>query len=236
MTGETDLSALIASMDPVLADEVHVFATLPLDAPAPADLTPIMSLREREGVTLIVTRAEAEAAGLEAVFPCRMITLNIHSSLEAVGFLAALLPALAAEGMGVNPVSGLLPRPPARAGRPGRRRPPRAPRAGQPRRPFLKTNLFNPFPPRTTSARLLQNGERNMLSRRHLLVAGAAVAASQVEPRARLLPPPALDLRHRQGRPPQPGRPALSLRRREPVVRGLAGLARRVGRPRAAGS
>ena len=37
-----------------------------------------------------------------------MITLNIHSSLEAVGFLAALLPALAAEGMGVNPVSGFF--------------------------------------------------------------------------------------------------------------------------------
>ncbi|CAN5132267.1 hypothetical protein BH10PSE3_BH10PSE3_21440 [soil metagenome] len=59
-------------------------------------------------MTLIVTQGEAEAAGLEAVFPCRMITLNIHSSLQAVGFLAALLPALAAEGMGVNPVSGFF--------------------------------------------------------------------------------------------------------------------------------
>jgi hypothetical protein len=108
MTGETNLSALIAAMDPVLADEVHVFATLPVGAPTPAGLTPVMTFREREGVTLIVTRAEAEVAGLEAVFPCRMITLNIHSSLEAVGFLAALLPALAAEGMGVNPVSGFF--------------------------------------------------------------------------------------------------------------------------------
>lgn len=108
MTGETNLSALIASMDPVLADEVHVFATLPHGAPTPAGLTPVMTFHEREGVTLIVTRAEAEAAGLEAVFPCRMITLNIHSSLEAVGFLAALLPALAARGMGVNPVSGFF--------------------------------------------------------------------------------------------------------------------------------
>jgi hypothetical protein len=67
-----------------------------------------MTFREREGVTLIVTRAEAEVAGLDAAFPCRMITLNIHSSLEAVGFLAALLPALAAEGAGVNPVSGFF--------------------------------------------------------------------------------------------------------------------------------
>ncbi|WP_165185363.1 ACT domain-containing protein [Caulobacter soli] len=108
MTGETDLSALIASMDPVLDDEVYVFATLPLGAPTPAGLMPVMTFREREGLTLIVTQAQAQAAGLEAVFSCRMITLNIHSSLEAVGFLAALLPALAAEGMGVNPVSGFF--------------------------------------------------------------------------------------------------------------------------------
>jgi len=34
-----------------------------------------------------------------------MITLNIHSSLEAVGFLAAITTRLASAGMGVNPVS-----------------------------------------------------------------------------------------------------------------------------------
>lgn len=108
MTGETNLSALIGSMDPVLDETVYVFAALPLGAPTPAGLDPVMTFREREGVTLIVTQTEAQAAGLEAVFPCRMITLNVHSSLEAVGFLAALLPALAAEGMGVNPVSGFF--------------------------------------------------------------------------------------------------------------------------------
>ena len=34
-----------------------------------------------------------------------MITLNIHSSLEAVGFLAAVLPRLATAGISVNAVS-----------------------------------------------------------------------------------------------------------------------------------
>jgi hypothetical protein len=108
MTGETDLSALIDAMEPVLDDAVYVFAALAPGMSIPAGLDPVMTFREREGVTLIVTRAEAEVAGLDAAFPCRMITLNIHSSLEAVGFLAALLPALAAEGMGVNPVSGFF--------------------------------------------------------------------------------------------------------------------------------
>ena len=35
-----------------------------------------------------------------------MITLNVHSALEAVGFIAKIASALAAQGMGVNPVSG----------------------------------------------------------------------------------------------------------------------------------
>lgn len=46
------------------------------------------------------------AHGLEYVFECRMITLNVHSSLEAVGFMAVVATRLAEKGMGVNPVSG----------------------------------------------------------------------------------------------------------------------------------
>lgn len=64
-----------------------------------------MLFREREGTTLIVSEDKARAAGLDAVFRCRMVTLNIHSSLEAVGFLAAITTQLAAAGIGVNPVS-----------------------------------------------------------------------------------------------------------------------------------
>jgi len=37
-----------------------------------------------------------------------MITLNVHSSLEAVGFLAAITRALARLQIGVNPVSGFF--------------------------------------------------------------------------------------------------------------------------------
>ena len=47
-----------------------------------------------------------EEAGITYEFPCRMITLEVHSSLEAVGFIARIATALANEGMGVNPVAG----------------------------------------------------------------------------------------------------------------------------------
>jgi len=105
MTGETDLKKLLASMTPALLPGVHVFVTLPPGMPVPDTLEPVMQFREREGTTLIVLEDEAEAARLEGVFPSRMITLNIHSSLEAVGFLAAITNRLATTGMGVNPVS-----------------------------------------------------------------------------------------------------------------------------------
>ena len=105
MTGETDLKTLLASMTPQLLAGTYVFVTLPPGVPVPENLEPVMVFREREGTTLIVTEATASAAGLAASFRCRMITLNIHSSLEAVGFLAAITTRLAAAGMGVNPVS-----------------------------------------------------------------------------------------------------------------------------------
>jgi len=105
MAGETDLKTLLASMTPELLDDTYVFATLAPGVPRPEGLEPVMVFREREGTTLIVTEAAAKAAGLAASFRCRMITLNIHSSLEAVGFLAAITARLAGASMGVNPVS-----------------------------------------------------------------------------------------------------------------------------------
>jgi uncharacterized protein len=105
MRGETDLKTLLGSMTPELLAGTYVFVTLAPGVVQPEGLEPVMIFREREGMTLIVLEEEARAAGLEAVFRCRMITLNIHSSLEAVGFLAAITARLAAAGMGVNPVS-----------------------------------------------------------------------------------------------------------------------------------
>ena len=105
MSGETDLDRLIAGMEPALHPEIFVFVTL-RGQPMPTGLTPRMVFEEDEGRTLILTRAQAETHGLGFEFPCRMITLNVHSALQAVGFIARIATALAAEGMGVNPVAG----------------------------------------------------------------------------------------------------------------------------------
>lgn len=105
MAGEKDLARLLGGMEPRLDDEVYVFVTVPPGKSLPPSVQPVMLFREAEGLTAILPAAEAQEAGLEGIFPCRMITLEIHSSLEAVGFLAAITARLAAAGMGVNPVS-----------------------------------------------------------------------------------------------------------------------------------
>ncbi|KAL1592551.1 hypothetical protein SLS59_009643 [Nothophoma quercina] len=65
-----------------------------------------MIFREAEGTTLITTKSVADAEKIYYAFPSRMITLDVHSSLEAVGFIAVVANELKELGMGVNPVSG----------------------------------------------------------------------------------------------------------------------------------
>jgi len=105
MAGETNLTTLLGSMRPELAPGIFVFATFPPGVTPPDGLDPVMRFVEAEGVTLIVAEDSARRAGIDGSFPCRMITLQVFSALDAVGFLAAITAHLAAAGMGVNPVS-----------------------------------------------------------------------------------------------------------------------------------
>ncbi|MGY3453193.1 ACT domain-containing protein [Bradyrhizobium sp. USDA 4353] len=105
LPGERNLDALLLKMTPELQEGVFVFCSLAAGDDPPATLTPLMLFREREGVTLIVRREEAEQAGLSYQFAARLITLSVHSALDAVGFLAAVTTALAVAGISVNAVS-----------------------------------------------------------------------------------------------------------------------------------
>lgn len=102
--GEMNLDVLIQSMEPVLHNDTYVFATVDKAFNVDA-LQPLLVFREQEGIALILTQQSALNAEIPHDFPCRMITLNIHSSLDAVGFLARITTRLAALQMGVNPVS-----------------------------------------------------------------------------------------------------------------------------------
>jgi uncharacterized protein len=106
MTGTTDLSTLIANLEPVLVEAQFVYATVPAsDLHDYLALKPIGLFFEAEGLTLILPAQAAADAGLEASAPLRCITMTVHSSLEAVGLTAAMATALTKEGISANVVA-----------------------------------------------------------------------------------------------------------------------------------
>ena len=105
MTAERDLNVLLANMKPEMQPGIFVFCTILPNEHIPAVVNPLMTFREQQGTTLVIQREEAERAGLHSAFASRLITLTVHSSLDAVGFLAAITARLAEAGISVNAVS-----------------------------------------------------------------------------------------------------------------------------------
>ena len=65
----------------------------------------ICVFREDEGLTLILSRECADANNISYSSVFRMITLSVHSSWDAVRFLATITSRLAMHGISVNPIS-----------------------------------------------------------------------------------------------------------------------------------
>lgn len=104
--GETDLQILLKRMQPVLDDEPMVFCSLPTDE-AEKYMTSCQGYyREKEGITLILEKSLADRENISYDLVFNRITLNVHSSLGAVGFLSRITEILAAQGISVNVVSG----------------------------------------------------------------------------------------------------------------------------------
>ena len=106
MSGETDLAKLIATMEPELANERYIFATLEnWDYTLLAELTPVSTFQEKEGLTAVLTQAKADEFGIvyAGVFKC--ITLMVHSSLDAVGLTAAVSAKLTQVNVSANVIA-----------------------------------------------------------------------------------------------------------------------------------
>lgn len=103
MAGETDLSKLIRDMAPELNAGEYVFCS----TDSSEGLDPLGTFREREGWTAILTRQQADEAGLSYSTAFAWITLTVHSDLEAVGLTAAVSHALANAGIPCNVVAAL---------------------------------------------------------------------------------------------------------------------------------
>lgn len=101
--GEVDLSVLLADLSPALRPTPVVYAVADEVPPGTAVFA---TVREREGLTLVLDQDEAERAGLAYDHVAAMITLTVHSSLEAVGLTAAVSRVLAAAGISCNVIAG----------------------------------------------------------------------------------------------------------------------------------
>lgn len=107
MPAVSDLPTLLATLRPELQTGVFMFCRLPTADPILlAALDPVVTVREAEGLTVVVTEAAALAHGLEPGPLMRMITLTVHSDLEAVGLTAAFSGALTEAGVSSNVVAG----------------------------------------------------------------------------------------------------------------------------------
>lgn len=104
MAGESDLRKLLSGMRPELDPGRYAFTTV--DGGVPSGVTPVVTVAEREGLTLVVRQEEADEAGLSYDYVAGWITLRVHSALEAVGLTAAVSKELAVAGLSCNVVAG----------------------------------------------------------------------------------------------------------------------------------
>lgn len=104
MTGELDLKTLLREMNPILRDGEFIFGVVSSLQQAAA-LDPLGVFHEREGYTVILEKGQADAHGIAYSAVWAWIEISIHSSLEAVGFLAAMSAALTQAGISSNVVS-----------------------------------------------------------------------------------------------------------------------------------
>ena len=104
-TGESDLLTLIAQMSPSLDDQIWAFVSVDDVSSEYLAEHALATFRETEGTTLIVPWERADEFDVCSE-PMARITLNIHSSLEAVGLTAAVSQALASEAISANVVAG----------------------------------------------------------------------------------------------------------------------------------
>lgn len=106
MSGETNLAKLISSMKPSLSEEKYVFACLQNDQMGYLpQLQPKGTFWEEEGLTVIVSKSLANKYNLDNSGTFQCITLNVHSSLDAVGLTAAIANKLASENISANVIA-----------------------------------------------------------------------------------------------------------------------------------
>ena len=99
-----DRAGMIRGMAPVLDPERWHFC-LVSDPETAAQVTPLATFREDEGLSQILSEHEAVELGLSTDMPMARITLTVHSALDGVGLTAVVATALADADIPCNMVA-----------------------------------------------------------------------------------------------------------------------------------
>ena len=95
------------TVSPAAVSDATVSEAVSASTVSDADGIPAAArIDEDEAVTLVLTRTDADARGLDYEYVARWITLDVHSALDAVGLTAAFATALAAAGISCNVLAG----------------------------------------------------------------------------------------------------------------------------------
>jgi uncharacterized protein len=99
------LAARGLRLDPILQPGIYVYCALPFDADLQG-ATLVATIRETEGLSVILPEQEASARGWKALFRTAWIQFGLVSALDAVGVTATVSATLAAAGISCNMVAG----------------------------------------------------------------------------------------------------------------------------------
>jgi hypothetical protein len=105
-SGERDLQRLLAQAQPERRPGEFVFVSV--EPQTARGLPAHASVRESEGLTLVIPRRQADEQALHYDFVAAWITLTVHSALDAVGLTAAVARKLAEAGISCNVIAGFF--------------------------------------------------------------------------------------------------------------------------------
>ena len=104
MSHDQSLQSLIQNLSPRLNEGEYVFCVD--DEQLNENEFVLGTFQESEGKTIVLPKDDAEKLGLNFEAVLSWITLDVHSSLQAVGLTACVSNALAEQGIACNVIAG----------------------------------------------------------------------------------------------------------------------------------